>query len=63
MGAGAGYALSRRGKKKESFDEAVVERARELAFMAGYDPDTGEKVASDLDMAALHLLRENGYDV
>jgi hypothetical protein len=58
----AGYGAGKLMKKK-SWDEAVVERARGLLIDSGIDPDTGTKVAEDLDIAALTLLQEHGYEV
>ncbi|RLA42217.1 MAG: hypothetical protein DRQ64_00070 [Gammaproteobacteria bacterium] len=69
LGVGAGLgavAAARRAKRKsesEKNSSLVLDRAREIAYANGFDPDTGEKVASDLDMAAVNLLRENGYDL
>ena len=61
--AGAGYGAGRvHEKHKKSFDESVVERAREILAESGINPDTGDKIAEvDVDAAAVELLKQNGY--
>ena len=57
--------------KKNSFDEAVYERAAEHLAAAGlidesgnvYEPEHAEKTAQDVDAAALGLLEQMGYPV
>jgi len=60
---------SQRGTKtasqQEAFDAAVLARAIEMVKAAGIDPETGEKVASesDINAAAIELLRSKNYQV
>lgn len=60
VGVGAGYAAGH--SKKEA---AALELARQYIIESGYNPDTGEKVASSEDdeiaLRAAEMLREAGY--
>lgn len=66
LAAGGGYAASRMGsdgKKKKAFDEEALEMARGYLLENGIDPDTGDKLASDDDVAerAAEILAEAGW--
>lgn len=67
VGAGAaGAAMASR--KKEALDTAAMERARAIVSEQGFNPDTGEKVASvdeptadEVEKRAHEILKEKGW--